>query len=98
MREYVFSEERIQAECGGILTLRYTVLAEEMTVDGSSCTFESYGIRITVPETGESEEFRGITVFSGELTALLLRLTDNTVTPCTLHDVVCDYLSAARGI
>jgi hypothetical protein len=53
---------------------------------------ESYGIRVSLSETGEQVELLDLTTSSARIDALADQLVGGGVTPCTLGDVVEDWL------
>lgn len=53
---------------------------------------ESYGIRILMIQTGEREEVLDITVRPDRIESLAQILVGGGVTPCTLREVVEDWL------
>lgn len=68
----------------------YAILVGEMPVSaGFSC--ESYGVSIC-EEGGEEARLPDLTVSAGRIDELMELLVRNTVTPCTLRDVVEDWL------
>lgn len=89
MREIHWGTARLTGEGGRPLTCRCSILAElcPPPVNG-----ESYGIRLTLAETGETAEVRGLTLLPARIQALAETLVRCGVTPCTLGDVVEDWL------
>lgn len=69
-------------------TCEYTLLVQELEEGG----LEQYGIQVTVQETGETARIPAITPFASQALELCERLRRNTVTPCTLRDIVDDWL------
>ena len=53
---------------------------------------ESYGIRLTIAETEEMMEFMDLTVSGKRILDLADALVRCGVTPCSLRDVVSDWL------
>lgn len=90
MRELSVVQKQAQDETGREYLYDYSILVGEMTVSpGVSC--ESYGVRIR-ERGGESSEVPNITVSISRIDELMELLIRNTVTPCTLRDVVEDWL------
>lgn len=90
MRELAVARKQAQDAQGKIHTYDYAILVGEMPVAaGFSC--ESYGVCIR-EQDGETEEIPNITASAGRIDELLDLLVRNTVTPCTLRDVVEDWL------
>lgn len=90
MRELAVARRQARDENGAIHTYDYSVLVGEMAVaQGFAC--ESYGVRIR-EHGGECGEIADITVNASRIDELMDLLVRNTVTPCTLNDVVSDWL------
>lgn len=90
MRELAVAQTQARDEDGNVHTYEYSILVGEMPVSsGFSC--ESYGVRVREPG-GESGEVPNITVSISRIDELMELLVRNTVSPCTLRDVVDDWL------
>lgn len=90
MRELAIAQKQARDEEGNVHIYEYSVLVGEMTVsEGFSC--ESYGVRVR-EQGGESGEVPNITVSISRIDELMELLVQNVVTPCTLRDVVDDWL------
>ena len=90
MRELAVAQKQARDEQGRVHTYVYSILVGEMAVSsGFSC--ESYGVRIR-EQGGESGEVPNITVSLTRIDELMELLVRNMVTPCTLRDVVEDWL------
>ncbi len=90
MRELAVTQKQAQDEEGHVHTYDYSILVGEMAVSpGFSC--ESYGVKVR-EQGGESGEVPNITVSISRIDELMELLVRNTVTPCTLRDVVEDWL------
>jgi len=90
MKELTVAQRQATDETGREHTYDYAILVGEMPVSsGFSC--ESYGVRIR-EEGGDCEQVPHITVSAGRIDELMELLVRNTVTPCTLRDVVEDWL------
>ena len=70
---------------------REMVIFREKSVHLVECC-ESYGIRILMIQTGEREEVLDITVRPDRIESLAQILVGGGVTPCTLREVVEDWL------
>jgi len=89
MRELLIGQTEQNTPSGGRLTCLYHILVR----DSSPPVYcESYGVRITNQESGEQEEVLDITVLYDRIQDLAQRLLQGGVTPCTLRDVVNDWL------
>lgn len=90
MRELAVAQRQARDEAGRTHIYDYSILVGEMTVSpGFSC--ESYGVRVR-ELGGESGEVPNITVSISRIDELMELLVRNNVTPCSLRDVVDDWL------
>lgn len=90
MKERMVAQKRILDEMGQERAYDYAILVDEVPVArGFSC--ESYGVAVR-EQGGEGERVPHITVSAGRIKELMELLVRNTVTPCTLRDVVDDWL------
>lgn len=79
-------KNHITTEEGREINLEYS-LTEEEELDT-----RQYGIRATIVETGESAEVKNISVSKENVLELMENISRCSVTPCTLYDVVYDFL------
>ncbi|MBQ6432188.1 MAG: hypothetical protein IJJ99_09995 [Oscillospiraceae bacterium] len=79
----------VRCENGEDAALLYRLIAEE--ADGAV----RYGAEIVMRRAGRTERatVRDVTASYGGIRALLALLSEHTVTPCTLRDVVEDTLN-----
>lgn len=79
----------IRCENGEDAALLYRIIAEE--ADGTT----RYGAQIVMRRGGETERVtvRDVTASCRRIRELLTLLSENTVTPCTLRDVVEDAIN-----
>lgn len=89
MREFWIGNNSIDSELEGTMTCEYIVLVQET---GNRFSCESYGIKVLLQENGESAEVWDITVNANRILELGTLLCRNAVTPCTLVDVIADWL------
>lgn len=89
MREHLFATVDLSQQAGRPLSCTYHILIKDIT-EPIQC--ESYGVRITVDQTGERKELPDITVLPGAVLKLVQQLAEGGVTPCTLRSVVEDWL------
>ena len=89
MRALFFDEADLCDQIGRPLTCTYWILIRDIPAP-VSC--ESYGIRIRVQQTGETEDVPDVTVLPERITALAQLLVRGTVTPCALREVIEDWL------
>lgn len=90
MRELFIGETSLRTADGRPLTCTYHLIVR--TVD-EPVSFESYGVAVRIPETGEEERVFDITVSPARIEALTQLLLNGSVTPCTLEDVIEDWLA-----
>jgi len=91
MRELYVSTCEAEAEDGTTYRYDYSVLIDEVNVEnGFSC--ESYGVKIRAHSGGEVALVPNITPSVSRIDRLLQLLIRNVVTPCTLADVLSDWL------
>ena len=89
MRELFYGSRELNDSSGSMMICRYSILIR--TVTDPIC-FESYGVRIAIPRTGEQAEVLDLTVLSERIEALADLLLRGGVTPCSLPDVISDWL------
>ena len=90
MKELAVGRRQAVDETGRERTYDYSILVGELPLSsGLSC--ESYGVCVR-EQNGEAEQIADITVNAARIDELLDLLVRNTVTPCTLRDVVADWL------
>lgn len=90
MRELAVAQKQARDERGNVHIYDYSILVGEMMVSpGFAC--ESYGVKVR-EQGGESGEVPNITVSISRIDELMELLIRNIVTPCTLRDVVEDWL------
>ena len=89
MRDHLFATVDLSQQAGRPLSCTYHILIKDIT-EPIQC--ESYGVRVTVDQTGERKELPDITVLPGAVLKLVQQLAEGGVTPCTLRSVVEDWL------
>ncbi len=89
MRELLIGMNTAQTESEHPITCEYKILVQNIN---TVVTCEVYGIQVTRLETGESSRILNLTVESARITALGDVLYRNVVTPCTLRDVIEDWI------
>ncbi|MPM71304.1 hypothetical protein SDC9_118268 [bioreactor metagenome] len=91
MRELYVNTCEAEAEDGMTHRYDYSVLIDEMNIrSGFSC--ESYGVKIRAQNGGEVALVPNITPSVSRIDSLMELLVRNAVTPCTLADVLSDWL------
>lgn len=88
-RELLHGEANLSAQAGRALTCRYQLLVRTLPVPTD---LESYGVAVCIPQTGERAELWDLTVSAERIQALADQLMRGGVTPCTLREVVEDWL------
>ena len=89
MREVLIGKKRMTALNGCPLTCTYHLLVRSLA---QPVDCESYGVGIQIEETGEAEKVFDITVSQERIESLAKLLLEGGVTPCTLRDVIADWL------
>ncbi len=90
MREIAVAKKQLWDENGINRMLDYAILVNETEIS-PRMVCESYGVRIR-GEGGETAEVPDLTVSSARIGELVELLVRNAVTPCTLRDVIDDWL------
>lgn len=90
MREVAVAQKQTRDENGNTRVYDYAILVGEMEISPQFAC-ESYGVRIRAQD-GEVGEVPNITVSISRIDELMELLVRNVVTPCTLRDVVDDWL------
>lgn len=89
MREHLFAAVDLSQQAGRPLSCTYHILIRDIT-EPIQC--ESYGVRVTVDQTGERTEIPDITVLADVVLKLAKQLAKGGVTPCALRSIVEDWL------
>ena len=95
MRNFEMCRRAAKSASGAKMTLIYSITVDELTNPVNGAELEDYGACVRVSESGESACVRHITPVSSKIFALTGLLSENTVTPTTLRDIVCDWLNRA---
>ena len=89
MRELYIGRADLSNQIGRPTTCEYRVIVR--TLPPPLCC-ESYGVSITMVQTGERAEVLDITVRPERVEELAQPLLAGCVTPCTLGEIVADWL------
>ena len=89
MRAIPWGVSEQMSETGQPLTCHCHILVRDVPPPMNG---ESYGIRLTIAETEEMMEFMDLTVSGKRILDLADALVRCGVTPCSLRDVVSDWL------
>jgi len=89
MRQIMIGEVDLTEGAKRPLTCKYHLLIREIPPPVGG---ESYGIGVVVSQTGERTEIWDITVCAQRIQALADLVIRGRVTPCTLREVVEDWL------
>lgn len=90
MRKIYVDSCALQTETGEPCSLDYYLLVDEMEAGRFLC--ESYGVGVVRRETGEQKLAAHVTTSAERIDHLLGLLVRGQVTPCTLMDVLEDWL------
>lgn len=88
-RQILLGEADLTELAGRPITCQYHLLIRTIPPPGN---YESYGVGIVISQTGEREELWDITIRPERIEELANRLIRGSVTPCTLREVVEDWL------
>ena len=89
-REICLETLNLQDEAGVEHCFHYSIVMEQLELEGYSG--ESYGVKIEEKETGQIAVVPHVTTYSSVIYQLARTLIDHQVTPCTLVDVIQDWL------
>jgi hypothetical protein len=90
LREIEYCRKYLNLESGSIREVAYYITVDEIFGTGE-ILFENYGVRIRL-DSGDEDIIRGITVSGEKINLILQLLSDGTVTPIGLRDVIYDML------
>ena len=90
LRELAVAKKQVCNEWGEIHDYEYSILVGEIEIS-PQIYCESYGVKVKDCE-GDQEEIEDITISSSRIDELIDLLVRNIVTPCTLKEVVEDWL------
>ncbi len=90
MRDLFLKSLSLTDESGVRRSYDYYITIDEMEVGAYAC--ESYGIRITRQDGGESEAVHNVTCSIARIDELCELVVGSGVTPLTLRDVISDWL------
>lgn len=91
MRELLVGESTQQTEDGREYTCNYAILIREVD-EREGFSWESYGVQVTLRQTGESACYPDLTISASRIGSLAEQLCRGGVTPCAVGDVVADWL------
>ena len=84
----------LESEVGTQFVLQYDILVELAPLPGGG-ELELFGVAVRNMQTDEETGVHAIFLHMEEAEALVEKLAAGSVTPCTLRDVVEDYIVAA---
>lgn len=90
MRELAVAKRQACDEKGAVHDYEYSILVGELEIS-PQVYCESYGVKIK-EHKGDCQEIADITVSVSRIDELIDLLVRNVVTPCTLREVVEDWL------
>ena len=74
-------------------TLVYYILVDILGEEEDGSELENYGVSILIDEISEEASIRAITMSQVKISRLADLLASNLVTPVSLEEVICDWLS-----
>lgn len=90
----ILNEENVGEAITEEITIVYYVTIDELTDAATGIVLETYGVGVTIVESGESEVIPNVTFSKTGILSLINLLSHHLVTPVTLTDVVYDWLCA----
>ena len=84
----------LDSEVGTLFVLQYVILVDLAPLPGGG-ELELFGVAVRNMQTGEETGVPAIFLHMEEAEALVEKLAAGAVTPCTMRDVVEDYIVAA---
>ena len=84
----------LESEVGTQFVLHYDILVDLAPLPGGG-ELELFGVAVRNMQTGEETGVPAIFLHMEEAEALVEKLAAGAVTPCTMRDVVEDYIVAA---
>lgn len=90
MREHYINSCELPDEEGGQRLFDYYLLIDELDVGRFLC--ESYGVRVVQRGTDYQCTVPHVTTSAARIDSLLERLIRGRVTPCTVDDIIEDWL------
>ena len=84
----------LESEVGTQFVLKYDILVDLAPLPGGG-ELELFGVAVRNMQTGEETGVPAIFLHMEEAEALVEKLAAGAVTPCTMRDVVEDYIVAA---
>lgn len=84
----------LESEVGTQFVLQYDILVDLVPLPGGG-ELELFGVAVRNMQTGEETGVPAIFLHMEEAEALVEKLAAGAVTPCTMRDVVEDYIVAA---
>lgn len=92
MREMEYCKKSVSFDTEEPKTLVYHVTIDEMHVPASESIIETYGIGVTIFESGETALIQNVTLSKSRIMSLSGLLAAHLVTPVTVNDIVEDWL------
>lgn len=89
MRELYIGQVDLSNQIGRPATCEYRIIVRTLP---PPLACESYGVSVTLVQTGEQAQVPDITVQPERVEELVQRLVAGGVTPCTLREIVEDWL------
>jgi hypothetical protein len=92
LKEVLWAQKEIVCEKKHVLQAEYYLLIDEIPVGAQIC-FEHYGVKLRTigPKTLESVSVPHLSPNAQDIKGLMNLLSQNSVTPSTLQDVLSDW-------
>ena len=90
------NRRKVETEAGYQIVLQYDMLVDLVPL-GLGGEMELYGVAVEETGSGERTSIPAISFRAGVIECLVEYLADALVTPCTLQDVVEDWLAATQA-
>lgn len=75
-------------------TLTYYITIDDLTDNATGILLESYGVGVTIIESGETSVISNVTFSRTRILELVNKLANHLVTPVSVSDIVDDWLCA----
>lgn len=92
MRHMEICKRSLKLHADNESTLVYYVTVDTVTNNASGIELETYGVGVTISESGETTMIPNVTLSKTAILELIELLASHLVTPVSVHDIVCDWL------
>jgi hypothetical protein len=94
MRQMEMYKKNISLSETDVNTVIYFITIDDLKDAATGIELETYGVGITINESGETEVISNVTFSKSGILSLVALLASHLVTPVSLSDVVNDWLCA----